>query len=93
MRKNWNKKIIDEIFEKTREPKEYTEALYSLLYGQELWPTVGKIIGYPRCGKAVYEYINKKVFEIKPVSLFWFNYGFSYDGNLGDWTVKPAKYN
>lgn len=95
------KKQIDSIFEAATEPAAYIIALYKLVVPD--WDKAKKVEGYPRCGKALSEYLwqksigfdteyKKEVATNYLVGGMWLNYGFSDDAKgLDDWEVSLDK--
>jgi hypothetical protein len=89
---------VDEIFASSDHQADVLVKLYRLVYPD--WDNIKKLHGWPKCGKALADYIAKAFMafdrkhhpKVMPGGL-WMNNGFSTLDNdyLGPWEVDPSK--
>ncbi len=95
----WNKKIVDDAYEKSEDSTVFLLNLYKEAFGKDLWDKIEKLVGFPKAGKELSEYIFLKMIEKdKEVDSnnftggIWLNSGFSTERELDPWELILCDY-
>lgn len=74
-------------------------ALYKLLYGKRLWDQIEVLVGWPKAGAEVHQYISEcfirfdKAYHPDGIAGgLWLNNGWSGSQDVGPWEVKLTPY-